>query len=133
MRLRCKAGDLAWVIHDEKICGTNIGRIVRVKGPALKCAYYGGKLTWLIFPVDSRPWAIAVGGGETDLRRIRYYDAIEHPDAWLSPLLDFGAETDFTEGRVGRPGSARACNPETQPRAVLRKRVGWAGSFSCTR
>jgi len=33
MKLRCKSGDLALVIHDEEICHQNIGKLVRVAGP----------------------------------------------------------------------------------------------------
>lgn len=84
MKLRCRAGDLALVIHDEPSCKANIGRVVRLEGPAAYSSYYA-RYCWLIFPVDDRPWLVMRDNGAAKVR-IRSSDLIDHPDPWLMPL-----------------------------------------------
>jgi len=84
MKLRCRAGDLALVIHDEPSCKANIGRVVRLEGPAAYSSYYA-RYCWLIFPVDDRPWLVMRDYGATKVR-IGPNDLIDHPDPWLMPL-----------------------------------------------
>ena len=83
MQLRCKAGDLALIVHDEPGCESNIGRIVQVRGPmivdsrALPC--------WLIKPVVRKLWKVNDNGSISS--EIVYWKSyIEHPDCWMVPL-----------------------------------------------
>ena len=54
MQLRCKEGDLAFVVRDFEGCEANLGRLVKVRGPVISRADVGP--TWLITPVTSAPW-----------------------------------------------------------------------------
>ncbi|WP_157667686.1 hypothetical protein [Comamonas serinivorans] len=84
MRLKCKPGDLAIVVHDEEVCSANIGRLVRVEGPPEVHAHYG-RVCWLIYPVDPRPWWVMRSSGPVQLV-ITARHFIDHPDAWLMPV-----------------------------------------------
>ena len=96
MKLRCNQGDLAWVTYDEDSCAANIGRLVRVSGPVWLSRHYGGKPTWLIFPVDRRVWSVLDGKGGTYRVLITTKHRIEHPDAWLWPLRGSEDEQEFS-------------------------------------
>ena len=104
MKLRCKPGDLAWVTYDEDSCAANIGRLVRVKGPLVLSRQYGGKATWLIFPVDRRVWSVLSGTGGRYGLLITTKHRIEHPDAWLCPLC---GSQDAQEVSAGAAESRR--------------------------
>jgi hypothetical protein len=99
--MNCKPGDLAFVINDDKGCEQNIGRIVKVLGPAGRHSKYGDwsieptsgefliyqprtklvsryadeKWSWIVFP-------------DRDLRPIRPQgdDAADESRAWLPPV-----------------------------------------------
>jgi hypothetical protein len=88
MKLRCKDGDFALVIHDDLECAANIGRVVRVRGPVLPSRHYGALPTWLIFPTARIDWRIANRNGGSYGQRIESGDRIEHPDAWLLTIAD---------------------------------------------
>jgi hypothetical protein len=84
MKLRCKPGILAMVIHDTPRCRMNIGRIVWVRGPlevnrSLRLA------CWLIKPVTTAPYAVE-HGRRLVVERVFWRMRIEHPDRWLLPL-----------------------------------------------
>lgn len=84
MTTRCKSGDLAVILYDVPSCEANIGRVVEVRGPAMTDR--NGRMTWLIWPVTSRPYLI----NDWDGRLIGIMNSgdsnIEHPDAWMMPL-----------------------------------------------
>lgn len=111
MKLRCKEGDLAWVTYDEDSCAANIGRLVRVSGPVWLSRQYGGKPTWLIFPVDRRVWSVLDGKGGTYRVLITAKHRIEHPDGWLWPLR--GSE-DEQEISVEKKESRRILKGELE-------------------
>ncbi len=87
MKLNCRAGDLALVIHDEPICAKNIGRLVRIKGPLAYNSYYG-RPCWLVYPIAPAPYYVLSKYDKegVDGRRITDQDRIDHPDAWLMPI-----------------------------------------------
>lgn len=84
MKLRCKSGDLALVVYDEPGCENNIGRLLRVRGPAEFSPYYE-LTTWEIKPVNPVPWAVVRDEGVVQ-EKVTWRKRIEHPDAWLVPL-----------------------------------------------
>lgn len=83
--LRCRPGDLALVIYDEESCATNIGRLVRVRGP-LEADSQSCLPSWLIRPLDRRLWRVAFPSGWVQSMRVGWIDRVEHPDAWLLPI-----------------------------------------------
>ena len=88
MKTRCHPGDLAMITCDEPGYQENIGRIVEVHGPGR--ADPSGLLAWLIVPVTRQPYAIMIKHGKLDDVEIKLSDAIEHPDAWMMPILEGG-------------------------------------------
>jgi len=83
--LRCREGDLAFIIMEEPDCECNIGRIVTIHGPL--GFTYGRGPTWLIEPVEPAPWAVfEYRNGSVRTRPITLDDMIEHPDSWLLPI-----------------------------------------------
>ncbi len=85
MELRCREGELAFIIREEPGCESNIGRIVTVSGPVINCYPCGP--TWLIGPVNLEPWSFCeYRGGSVSIKPITFEDRIEHPDAWLQPI-----------------------------------------------
>ena len=85
MRLVCKSGDLALVVHDEPIALANIGKVVRVKGP-LQVNKQLRLACWLIEPVNPRKWCCVSEAGIVSRKVVKFATNIEHPDAWLLPL-----------------------------------------------
>lgn len=86
--MRCKEGDLALVVKEERGCEQNIGRIVRVHGP-IWCGGEHGP-TWVISSADGLPWLPWLyrrRDGSVGITTTRDR-AIDHPDAWLLPLRD---------------------------------------------
>ena len=126
MKLRCRAGDLALVIHDEPSCKANIGRVVRLEGPAAYSSYYA-RYCWLIFPVDDRPWLVMRDHGAARVR-IGPNDLIDHPDPWLMPLrtVDGFAERRVRGRRTTKHALKKSCvvapdsSPMTRAIAVCR-------------
>ena len=94
MTLRCKAGDIAVVLHDTPECASNIGRFVRILG-SLEFSGNLGKWCWLIVPVGSGLWMVE-RGGRVSPERVTNRSRVEHPDDWLKPIppdvLDKDAE-----------------------------------------
>ncbi len=94
MTLRCKAGDIAVVLHDTPECSSNIGRFVRILG-SLEFSGNLGKWCWLIVPVGSGLWMVE-RGGRVSPERVTNRSRVEHPDDWLKPIppdvLDKDAE-----------------------------------------
>jgi hypothetical protein len=84
--MRCKEGELALVVKEERGCEQNIGRIVRVHG-SIECGGEHGT-TWVIVAADGSPWLPWLyrrrdGSAGLTTTRDRI---IDHPDAWLLPL-----------------------------------------------
>ena len=102
MKLRCKSGDLALVIHDEKICHQNIGKLVRVAGP-LGYNHRLKKMCWLIEPVKADLWQCVTPKVEHYQQVVHFTNNLEHPDDWLLPIdtetwcLNAKAEVKFLE------------------------------------
>ena len=94
MTLRCKAGDIAVVLHDTPECASNIGRFVRILG-SLEFSGNLGKWCWLIVPVGSGLWMVE-RGGRVSPERVTNRSRVEHPDDCLKPIppdvLDEDAE-----------------------------------------
>jgi hypothetical protein len=85
MKLRCKSGDLALVIHDEDICQQNIGKLVRVAGP-LDYNRRLKRVCWLIEPVKAEPWQCVTPKVQHYQRIVTFANNMEHPDSWLLPI-----------------------------------------------
>ncbi len=86
MKLRCKNGDLALVVHDESSCAANIGKLVRVKGP-LNVNARLRLVCWLIEPVKRELWHwVKTKSGKIQVEVVTFASNVEHPDAWLMPL-----------------------------------------------
>lgn len=81
--MRCKEGDLAFVVRDEPGCQENIGRLVTVHGPIRHDDETGP--TWIIVSVADLDWAYAKRDGSVGYVTTRTHK-IEHPDAWLLPI-----------------------------------------------
>ena len=84
MNTRCNAGDLAIVIHDTPECATNVGRLVRVRGPLVRNCNYRLDC-WLIKPVHPALWKVD-RWGKVSAESVYWKSQIEHPDAWLFPI-----------------------------------------------
>jgi len=83
MQLRCKAGDIAFIINDEVGCESNIGRLVKVVGD-LETDHYGLD-EWRIEPLNEESWLVLTRRGvERDARPFTM--RIGHPDIWLLPI-----------------------------------------------
>ncbi len=83
--LRCRDGDIAIIINDTAICSSNIGRVVRVRGPAsilIKSQMPG----WRIKPVHRRKLAIEDLDGTFTRELVNWDTCIFHEDAWLLPI-----------------------------------------------
>ena len=101
MTLRCKAGDIAVVLHDTPECASNIGRFVRILG-SLEFSGNLGKWCWLIVPVGSGLWMVE-RGGRVSPERVTNRSRVEHPDDWL---LLVGNDNDFITRRCVMRGEA---------------------------
>lgn len=84
MTTRCRPGDLAVIIRDEPGYEDNIGRIVRVHGPARLCEELG--LTWLIVPLSEHPYGVRRYSGKRADLVVKLGHVVEHPDAWMEPI-----------------------------------------------
>ncbi len=122
MTYRCKAGDLALVVHDEDCCRPNIGKLVRVAGPV----GFNSRLRkdcWLIEPVRPGPWHCVNRSGVPYRRVVTFASQVEHPDDWLMPidpatfpLHGMAVRQATTGGLKGRPvKAARVPAPDGVP------------------
>ena len=89
METRCKAGDTALILFDEPDCLGNVGRLVKVH-PTLQTNLRLRLDCWLIEPLDGLPWIIADVDGGIRHEVITQYSNVEHPDAWMLPILEEG-------------------------------------------
>lgn len=117
--LRCKAGDLALVIHDEPGCQMNIGRAVVVSGPVEIHPQYGP--SWLIQPTQQGVWAVTRQGGvNMDTPPLH---RVEHPDKWLLPLRPPRPERRVTRRRKRRQSERQGTGCEVIPLIAARLRL----------
>lgn len=89
MEIRCKAGDIAIILFDEPECLGNVGRMVKVY-PTLQINHRLELECWLIEPLEASPWFISESDGTIRHEVINLNTDIEHPDAWMLPILDYG-------------------------------------------
>lgn len=86
MNMRCKNGDLALVIRDNKGCEANVGCLVEVRGPVVPTRY-GEDVTWQIAQVEQNgPWLIREGDGTITAEIVTWDSRVVHPDSWLKPI-----------------------------------------------
>lgn len=86
MNMRCKNGDLALVIRDNKGCEANVGRLVEVRGPVVPTRY-GEDVTWQIAQVEQNgPWFIRESDGTVTAEILTWDSRVVHPDSWLKPI-----------------------------------------------
>ncbi len=83
-KLKCRPGDLAVVMRDEEGCESNVGRVVRVRGPVDHD--WRGYPTWLITPYRAEGYVWRRAGDPSGVFAYTGEDNIEHPDRWLMPL-----------------------------------------------
>lgn len=95
MKMRCKEGDLALVIHDEATCQENIGKLVRVGGP-LGYNHRLKKYCWLIEPVKAELWRCINKRVQPYQRIVTFASEVEHPDNWLLPIDPEALDADET-------------------------------------
>ena len=105
MKIRCKSGDLALVIHDEEACGQNIGRLVKVAGP-LGLNQRLKKMCWLIEPVIAQPWHCLSPKKKHYKLIVTFATDIEHPDEWLLPIAPeaLNLEEGIADNPLKQPG-----------------------------
>ncbi len=102
MRLRCKAGDIAFITNDEVGCEANIGRLVRVVGELEYDRF--GLPEWRVEPLNEITWLVWTKSGvQRDVRPFNL--RIGHPDTWLLPIdvdLSMSIETtdEIVEGEL---------------------------------
>ncbi len=82
--MNCKHGDLAIVINDYPECVANIGRVVEVRGPSH--IDREGLLVWCA-PISSEPFLYNTWEDPTPFPMSPDDNDIQHPDAWLLPIL----------------------------------------------
>jgi hypothetical protein len=105
MQLRCKEGDLAFVVRDFEGCEANLGRLVHVRGPVISRADVGP--TWLITPVTSVPWTFLDLDGSFHVE-FPLRDLVEHPDAWLIPIREQPGASVHERGGEKKLGEGNA-------------------------
>ena len=84
-RLKCKDGDFALVIYDTPGCEQNIGKVVRVLGPAtlvIKTQMMG----WRIKPLFPLPGFVEKLDGQISSEFVEWDSCVYHEDEWLMPL-----------------------------------------------
>lgn len=89
MNLRCKDKDIALVLYDLPECLGNVGKLVRISGPAEYNRSYRLRC-WLIEPLGNETWWVEWGQGDFRFQSVRFSDRVEHPDRWLLPIRDQG-------------------------------------------
>lgn len=83
MQLRCKAGDIAFIINDEVGCESNVGRLVKVIGNLQITEF--GEPEWCIKPLHDESWHVLTRKGiQIDLKPFSM--RIGHQDSWLLPI-----------------------------------------------
>ena len=105
--LRCRDGDIAIIINDTAICSSNVGRVVRVRGPAsvLVRSQMPG---WRIKPLHRRRLAIEDMDGTFTREPVNWDTCIFHEDAWLLPIRPEALTVSLNESKtrpVGRIAS----------------------------
>jgi hypothetical protein len=126
MKTRRKPGDVAIIVREEPGCDRNIGKIVEIRGPLRLSKTKGPQ--WLIRSANhGGHWYFRwfKGGLLARLRRgVRWDDEVDHPDAWLVPIIgrDSTARHGVRHNRaVPSSGVKRAALSVAPVRAVVRR------------
>ena len=97
MKTRCKPGDLAVIVREEPGCKKNIGKIVEVRGPIRMSETKGPQ--WVIRSMNTRGhWFVRrpKSGLIVRLYRgLRWDHDVDHPDAWMVPIMGPTGEARF--------------------------------------
>ena len=83
--LRCRDGDIALVVKETSICSANVGKLVRVRGPAttiIRTQMPG----WRIKPLHRRLWYVEELNGRLVRELVNWNSCVFHEDAWLLPI-----------------------------------------------
>jgi hypothetical protein len=83
--LRCRDGDIALVVKETPICNANVGKLVRVRGPA-KTVILTQMPGWQIKPLHRRLWSVEKLNGRFLRELVNWDSCVFHEDAWLLPL-----------------------------------------------
>jgi hypothetical protein len=86
MTLRCKDGDLAIVVGELPGCESNIGRIVRVRGPAVPSFQCAGLMSWVIRPITLKKMINLYIPNILISEQVTWKMGIKLPDCWLIPI-----------------------------------------------
>jgi len=86
MVLRCRDGDLAVIVGEFPGCEINIGRIVKVRGPAHFSEQCGEQLCWVIRPISRKKMVNLYIPDILISERVNWKSNIKHPDCWLIPI-----------------------------------------------
>lgn len=97
MKLRCKDGDLAVIVGELPGCEANIGRIVRVRGPAHLSEQCGELLCWVIRPISRKKMVNLYFPDILIAERVAWKSNIKLPDCWLLPIRPPEDEKDMVE------------------------------------
>ena len=116
--LRCRDGDIALVIKDSPICIANLGRLVRVRGPA-RVVIKTQMMGWRIKPLHRSRWSIEDHDDVFTRELVNWDSCIFHEDAWLLPIRPGlpAMDVEDTEG-IAVPSNWRGCQPA--PHALRR-------------
>lgn len=83
--LRCRDGDIALVVKETPICSANVGKLVRVRGPA-KIVIMSQMPGWQIKPLHRRLWSVEELDGRFLRELVNWDSCVFHEDAWLLPI-----------------------------------------------
>ena len=97
MTLRCKLGDLAVIVGEYPGCEDNIGRIVKVRGPAEVTEQSCGLLSWVIRPISRAKMINLYIPGTLISEHVTWQKGIRMPDCWLIPIRPPEEETPTGE------------------------------------
>ena len=83
--LRCRDGDIALVVKESPMCSANVGKLVRVRGPAriMTTTQMPG---WRIKPLHRRLWYVEELDGRLVRELVNWNSCVFHEDAWLLPI-----------------------------------------------
>ena len=98
MNTRCQPGDIAIIAYDVPGCEDNIGRVVAVRGSG--AIDFKGHLTWLITPLTTEPYIVAIpaAGGFCFMKP--GVMLVEHPDDWMTPVNPDDLDEVLEDGRM---------------------------------
>jgi hypothetical protein len=86
LMFNCKSGDIAVITWDEPPVFSNVGKLVRVSGPADYELDHG--LNWLITPIDFACGHLFIDDRDDGVvkRSVPGTQDVRHPDEWMMPI-----------------------------------------------